>query len=139
MKAKLLIIGFLIVCLICAFTFTGQSQTYVYGSKEGNISKVVKTHNCIYEDDKQIFPIKDTTYSPLLIGDETWMTQLKTGAKIVTYSESIFRDVSLRFGSEFKRISIVYKRDRHGTYKEYTIYLTQEVANNIKEWAKTNL
>jgi hypothetical protein len=74
-----------------------------------------------------------------LIADETWITQLKTGAKITSYSEKAFTDISMKFGDQFKRISIVYKTDRHGPYKEYSIYLTQEVANNIKEWAKTNL
>lgn len=74
-----------------------------------------------------------------LIADETWITQLKTGAKIVSYSEKAFTDISLKFGDQFKRISIVYKSDRHGPYKEYNIYLSKELATEITNWAKTNL
>ena|ERR1700749_4848323 len=74
-----------------------------------------------------------------LIADETWLTYTKTGAKITSYSEMAFKDISLKFGDQFKRISIVYKSDRHGPYKEYSIYLTQELANTIREWAKNNL
>ncbi len=74
-----------------------------------------------------------------LIADETWVTQLKTGAKIVTYSEAVFKDVSLRFGENFKSIHIYYKNDRNGPYKEYCIYLTTDLATTIKAWAKTNL
>lgn len=108
MKAKLLIIGFLIACLICAFAATSHAQC-------------------------------TTDTSKTLIADETWITYSKTGARIITYVESVFTDISLKFGDKFKRISILYKSDRHGPYKEYSIYLPQEVANNIKEWAKTNL
>jgi hypothetical protein len=74
-----------------------------------------------------------------LIADETWATQLKTGAKIITYSEGVFKAISLKFGEQFRSIHIYYKNDRNGPYKEYCIYLTQELANNIKDWAKTNL
>lgn len=74
-----------------------------------------------------------------LIADETWLTYTKTGAKITSYSEFAFKDISLKFGEQFKRISIVYKSDRHGPYKEYSIYLSQGIANKIQEWAKTNL
>lgn len=80
-----------------------------------------------------------TDTSKTLIADETWLTQLKTGAKIVSYSEQAFKDISLKFGEQFKSITIKYKTDRNGPYKEYAIYLSHEVANNIKEWAKTNL
>lgn len=123
MKAKVLIMSFLAICLICAFAFKCHSQTYVYGTNEANVSKVA--------------PIDSS--SKILIADETWLTYSKTGARITSYSEKAFTDISLKFGDRFKRISIVYKSDRHGPYKEYSIYLTQEVANNIKEWAKTNL
>jgi hypothetical protein len=123
MKTKLLILSLLIISLICAFAFKGHSQTYVYGSKEGNVSKVIPA---------------DST-GKQLIADETWITQLKTGAKITSYSEKAFTDISMKFGNQFKRVSIVHKTDRHGPYKEYQIYLSQEVAENIRNWAKTNL
>lgn len=74
-----------------------------------------------------------------LISDETWLTQLKTGTKIVTYSESVFKEISLKFGEQFKSIHIYYKKDRNGPYKEYVIYLSQDVATTISQWAKNNL
>ena len=80
-----------------------------------------------------------TDTSKTLLADETWLTYSKTGAKITSYSESAFTDISLKFGDKFKRISILYKSDRHGPYKEYGIYLTQDVANDIRQWAKKNL
>jgi len=81
----------------------------------------------------------NTDTSKTLLADETWITQLKTGAKIVTYSEAVFKDVSLKFGEQFRSIHIYYKKDRNGPYKEYCIYLTSDLATIIKEWAKTNL
>lgn len=103
MKTKVLIISFLIVALLGAFTLKAKAQ--------------------------------DST----LIADETSLTYLKTGAKITTYSEAVFKDVSLKFGEQFKAIHIYYKKDRHGPYKEYQITIPTELANQIKEWAKTNL
>lgn len=108
MKAKVSIITFLIVSLICAFAFTSHAQC-------------------------------STDTSKTLIADESWLIYSKTGARIMTYSESAFKDISLKFGEEFKRISILYKKDRNGAYKEYNIYLSKETATNIQEWAKTNL
>lgn len=110
MKTKVLIISFLMVALLAAFTLSSKAQS------------------------TSTTP-KDTT----LIADETNLTYLKTGAKLVTYSESVFKDVSLKFGDKFKSIHIYYKNDRHGGYKEYVIYLSTELANEIKGWAKTNL
>ncbi len=119
MKAKLLIITFLILCFLGTF-MSAHSQAAIYGA-EGNVAKIV--------------PSKDSS----LIADETWLTYSKTGAKIISYSEQAFKDISLKFGEQFKSITIKYKADRNGPYKEYAIYLSQDVANSIKEWAKTNL
>lgn len=80
-----------------------------------------------------------TDTSKTLIADETWLTYSKTGAKITTYSESAFKDISLKFGEQFRRISIIYKSDRHGPYKEYCIYFSKDLATNIINWSKTNL
>ena len=74
-----------------------------------------------------------------LIADETNLTYTKTGAKIVSYSELAFQAISLKWGDQFKSIHIYYKNDRHGSYKEYVIYLSTELATNIRSWAKTNL
>lgn len=117
MKTKVLIIPFLIVALLAAFTLTSKAQCCV-------IKMVGAGHI-----------VQDST----LIADETNLTYTKTGAKIVTYSEAAFKDISLKFGDQFKAIHIYYKKDRHGPYKEYQITISTELANNIKEWAKTNL
>lgn len=101
MKTKVLIIAFLIVSLLAAFTASAQDST--------------------------------------LIADETTLTYTKTGAKIVMFSEDIFQKISLKWGDQFKSITIRYKTDRHGRYKEYVIYTSQELANNIRQWAKKNL
>jgi len=74
-----------------------------------------------------------------LIADETNLTYTKTGAKIVSYSELASQAISLKWGDQFKSINIKYKTDRYGRYKEYSICLSTELANKIKEWAKTNL
>lgn len=116
MKSKVLIIAFLIVSLLAAFTLTSKAQ------------------NRIVMGSDKVIPM-DTT----LIADETNLTYLKTGAKLVTYSEPIFTEVSLKFGDRFKSIHIYYKKDRHGSYKEYVIYLSTELANEIKGWAKSHL
>lgn len=113
MKTKLLIISFLILSLLGAFSMKAHSQI--------NASKAADS--AIYR----------------LIADETWLTYTKTGAKITSYSEQAFKDISIKFGELFKSITIRYKSDRHGPYKEYVIYLTQDLANNIETWAKTNL
>jgi hypothetical protein len=105
MKSKLLILSFLILSLLGAFTLRASAQ--------------------------------DSTKT--LLADETWLTYTKTGAKIISYSEQAFKDISLKFGEQFRSITIKYKKDRNGPYKEYAIYLSQDVANNIRNWAKTNL
>lgn len=128
MKTKVLIVAFLIVSLICAFAFTSHAQKSTIYNTDGQFTKIT-TYSCSGK-------ITDST---ILIGDETWIAYTKTGARILTYSESVFKDISLKFGEEFKRISILYKKDRNGPYKEYVIYMSQEVGNNIKEWAKSNL
>jgi len=103
MKTKVLIILFLIVSLLGAFT------------------------------------LKSNAHDSTLIADETTLTYSKTGAKIITYSESAFQAISLKWGEEFRSINIKYKTDRYGRYKEYCIYLGKETADNIKQWAKKNL
>ena len=135
MKTKVLIVVFLIASLICAFAFTGHSQT-TSQSTEKDIERI---ENLSFRPKAQMMMSLDTVNVRTLIADETWITYTKTGAKIVTYSESVFRDVSLKFGNEFKRINILYKKDRNGPYKEYNIYLSKETASNIQQWAKTNL
>lgn len=74
-----------------------------------------------------------------LIADETQLTYLKTGAKITTTLESVFQDISLKFGTEFKKVTITYKHANGQSYKEYVILISEQTANNIAQWAKKNL
>src|SRR5690349_15975858 len=80
-----------------------------------------------------------TDSNKVLIADETWLTTLKTGAKITTYSESAFQAISLKWGTDFKAIHIYYKKDRNGPYKEYVILCSESTGNNIAQWSKKNL
>jgi len=85
------------------------------------------------------FTLKANAQDSTLIADETTLSYTKTGAKIVSFSESAFQAISLKWGDEFKSITIRYKTDRHGKYKEYSMYMSKELANKIKSWSKTNL
>ena len=108
MKKNILIVLFLTISLIAAFSFISHAQTAPTNKKE-------------------------------LIADETWLTYNKTGAKIVTTLESVFQDISLKWGTEFKKITITYKTANGQQYKEYVILISEQTANNIKQWAKKNL
>lgn len=108
MKKNILIVLFLTVALIAAFSFVSIAQTEPTNKKE-------------------------------LIADETWLTHLKTGAKIVTTLESVFQEISLKWGADFKKITITYKAANGQRYKEYVILITEETANNIRQWSIKNL
>lgn len=126
MKTKFLIIVFLIVSLLGAFSLKTYSQ---FGArKEGSHIPVIDKKEVAWE-------YCDSS----LIADETTLTYSKTGAKIITSSEDIFQKISLKWGEEFKSINIRYKKDRHGRYKEYAIYISESTGNNILQWAKKNL
>lgn len=83
--------------------------------------------------------IAQTTPARELIGDETYLKFYKSDAKITTTLESVFKDISLKFGLQFKKIMIIYKQANGQLYKEYVITVPVEIATNIKEWAKINL
>lgn len=107
-KNILIVLFFLTIALIAAFSFVSKAQTEPTNKKE-------------------------------LIADETWLTHLKTGAKIVTTSESVFQEISLKWGTEFKKITITYKAANGQRYKEYVILISEETANNIRQWSIKNL
>lgn len=117
MKKNILIVLFLTISLIAAFSFISNAQV-----------KHVSM-------DSAATPLKFKE----LIADETWLTYNKTGAKIVTTLESVFQDISLKWGTEFKKITITYKVANGQQYKEYVILISEQTANNIKQWAKKNL
>lgn len=75
----------------------------------------------------------------VVIADETYLTYTKTGAKITTTLESVFQEISLKFGTEFQKITITYKSANGQRYKEYVILVSEATANNISQWAKKNL
>jgi len=135
MKTKTLIIAFLIVSLLGAFTLKAHSQ-HIQLQQRPNINSIQR----ITPTDEQWK--SDTTIAAKneLIADETTLTYTKTGAKIISFSEAAFKAISLKWGEEFKSIRIDYKTDKkYGKYKQYTICLSTELAKNIKQWAKKNL
>jgi hypothetical protein len=75
----------------------------------------------------------------ILIADETTLNYTKTGARIHCSNESVFNILYRSHSAMFKRYSCAFKRDRHGWYKDYLIYLSKEDASYIINWAKTNL
>lgn len=121
MKAKVLIISLLVLSLLAAFKLKAQISVHP-GNGEGWVATT--TH-------------PDTT--KILIADETILKINKTEAKITTTLESVFQDISLKFGTRFKKIMITYKQVNGYHYKEYVITIPIEVANNIKKWSKNNL
>lgn len=125
MKKNILIIVFLAVCLFVAFATTkAQSDTTTYKHLCGNNNIVPKNYN---------------PRAKALIADESWLTYTKTGAKIVTTLESVFQDISLKWGAEFTKITITYKHANGQQFKEYVILVSEATANNIQQWAKKNL
>lgn len=122
MKSKVLIISLLILSLLAAFKSIAQTKVYPCGNGEGCASYVISADS-----------------GKILIADETFLKFYKTDAKITTTLESVFMDISVKFGLQFKKIMITYKRANGQAYKEYAITISPETANNIKEWAKTNL
>lgn len=128
MKTKVFILLLLTVSLCLAFSHIAHSQ--FRPRSDGSTIPVT---------DKKVVAYEITDSTKDLIADETWLTYTKTGAKIVTYSESVFQAISLKWGTEFKAIHIYYKKDRNGPYKEYNILISQEIGNNIKQWSKKNL
>lgn len=119
---KFFIISFWIICLLGAFALKACAQ------------KDTSTHYRTFDGYGNIATVKKT-----LIADETWLTFTKTGAKIVTTLESVFQDISLKWGTEFKKVAITYKQANGHQYKEYVILVPESTGNNINQWAKKHL
>lgn len=104
MKKKILIIAFLILSLLAAFTAAhAQDSTKV------------------------------------LLADETTISYNKTVAKIECCNESIAKIILQKWEQLITRYNCSRKKDRHGIYKQYNIYLNKEDAQYIVKWAKSNL
>lgn len=114
MKQKLIIVSFLIIALIGAFSLKSNAQ---------------QRDKC---------PSITTTDS-VILADETTLTTGKSDIKIETYSDEIFYKLYKRFEPNFKRYTCSFKTDRHGRYKVYTIYLQKEYFNDIVKWSNLNL
>src|SRR5687767_2589837 len=75
----------------------------------------------------------------LLLADETTIIYTKTGAKIECSNESIAKVILQKWEQLVTRYNCTRKKDRHGFYKQYNIYLNKYDAQYIVKWAKTNL
>jgi hypothetical protein len=121
MKTKLLIISFLIVALLGAFTLKANAQER---DKCPSVVNPIGTYN---EPDT------------VLLADETTLIYNKTVAIIKCSNEAVFNELFKSHGTLFKRFTCTWKTDRHGKYKYYVAYLSQADAEIIKTWAKHNL
>lgn len=105
MKKNLLIILFLVISLMGAFTLKANAQ--------------------------------DST--KVLLADETTISYNKTVAKIECCNEDIAKTILQKWEQLITRYNCTRKKDRHGVYKQYNIYLNREDAIYITKWAKSNL
>lgn len=74
-----------------------------------------------------------------VIADETTITETKTGAKIECDNDKLANKLIFAFKEKVKGYGWAWRKDRHGAYKHYVIYVDKETGNKIIEWAKTNL
>jgi len=105
MKKNLLIIVFLVISLMGAFTLKASAQ--------------------------------DST--KVLLADETTISYIKTVAKIECCNESIAKVILQKWEQLITRYNCTRKKDRHGVYKQYNIYLNKDDAQLIVKWAKINI
>jgi hypothetical protein len=121
MKTKVLIISFLIVALLGAFTLKVNAQ---YSNRINNVV-TIKQDTVISNDE--------------LLADETTLNYTKTEAKIICDNEKVFNELFKSHGTLFKRFTCTWKSDRYGRYKHYVVYLAKGDAELIKSWSNINL
>ncbi len=121
MKTKLLIISFLIVALLGAFTLKANAQ------ERDKCPSVVNPIGAYNEPDT------------VLLADETTLIYNKTAAIIKCDNETVFNELFKSHGTLFKRFICTWKSDRYGRYKHYVVYLSKGDAEIVKSWAKSNL
>lgn len=120
MKKQFIIVTFLVLAQIGAFTLKSYSQP--------------RAHKGTF------IAAKNENKEMELIGDETTLSYMKNDAKIETYNDSIFNRLIRVHQQLFKRYTCSKKHDkRYGSYKYYVIYLNKEDAEIIRSWAKINL
>lgn len=118
MKKRILIITAVLLANLLALSFKSHAQTYaVYKSENFRID----------------------TINTVLLADETVMKETKTGAKIECSSDHVHFKLYSTWQHCFLRYSWVWKKDRHGVYKQYVISVSKKDADLIKTWAKDNL
>lgn len=117
MKQKLIIVSFLIMALVGAFSLKANSQLI----------------------QKMQYGAELDAPKPDVIADETTLTETKTGAKIECSNDTVHFKLYQKWQHTFTRYSWVWKKDRKGPYKQYSITISKKDAELIKVWAKDNL
>jgi len=74
---------------------------------------------------------------PVLIANETTMTELAASIKIQTSNEKIFNLITAKYGSIMKSYSVKVKKDRAGTYQEYSIPFKKDIAQPVIDYIKS--
>ena len=120
MKKTVLIVLFWIISLIGAFTLKSNAQTkenapWLYSDTTREVGRLE------------------------LLADETTINYTKTAAKIECSNNIIHSKLYEKWQHAFVKYSWIWKKDRHGPYKQYTITVSKKDGDLIKEWAKTNL
>lgn len=108
----------LIIVLLAVFL---SSEAQTKSSGEGHVATIVPLN------------------TPRLIADETWITNTKTGAKIVTYSTAVYDTLLTKFSSLLDSVFVQIKHQNKETYKEYRLSVSKQAGVTITNWAKLNL
>jgi len=117
MKKNILIVLLLIAAITGAFSLQAHSQ----------VKCSIASKNDLLTD------------SSILLADETTINYCKTVAKIECCNGKIAEIILQKWGQLVIRYNCTRKKDRHGVYKQYNIYLNKEDAQYIVNWSKTNL
>jgi len=117
MKKNTIIVLFLAIALIFAFSFKSNAQLI----------------------QKMQYGIELDTSKPEVIADETTINDNKTGAVIKCSNDTVHFKIYQKWQHAFKRYSWVWKKHRHGIYKEYSITVSRKDGELIRVWAKNNL
>ena len=75
------------------------------------------------------------TMSQEVIADETTLTELKSGYKVETDNDSIFRMTLKELKPRSYTVS--FKKDRYGEYQHVVLYYRKEDIDNIRKYFKT--
>jgi len=135
MKKNLLIIVFLVISLMGAFTLKANAQ-HIQLQQRPNINYIPSVNP---SDEKWNVDTISATKKRELIADETTISYNKAVAKIECCNESIAKVILQKWEQLITRYNCTRKKDRNGVYKQYNIYLNKDDAQYIIKWSKTNL